>query len=68
MKAPNKSQFKKLAAQATTRLKKIQALDKLNDSEARKSYKQMAVHHYGRTRQNLNGFYHPNGKQPLRCK
>lgn len=68
MKAPNKSEFKKLERMARARQDKIAALRKLGDSEAMKVYKAMGVHSYGKPRINLIGFFHPNGKQPLRCK
>lgn len=51
-----------------SRLSKIAALAKLNDAEARKVRKQMNVHNYRSGRINLIGFYHPNGKHPVRCK
>lgn len=47
------------------RAAKIVALEQVNTPEARKARKDMNVHHYGKGRMNLNGFY---GTQIVRGK
>jgi hypothetical protein len=39
-----------------------------NTPDSRAAYKAMGVHKYPYKKPKLNGFFHPNGHQPLRCK
>lgn len=50
------------------RMAKIQALNALNTPEARAERKRMNDRVYRRGGMNLNGFFHPGGKSPVRCK
>ena len=59
----NRAEFK-----VRKRLNKISALAALKTPEARAERKRMNVHMYGRTKVNLTGFFHPNGRKPIRCK
>lgn len=50
------------------RADKIATLSEIKTPEARAERKRMNVHVYGRAKVNLNGFFHPNGRKPVRCK